>query len=255
MKIAKGVEMLELTATLATGADLIHPTLIWDEATVILVDAGLPGLLPQFQAAITQAGIPFERLTKIIITHHDMDHIGGLAQMLQAASQMGTTPPKIEVLAHEAEKPYIQAEVPPLRLTQIEAQLNSLSEERRPQMQALAENLRASYPKLKVSVNQTLADGETLPYCGGIAVIYTPGHTPGHISLYLKESKTLIAGDMLNVTDGFLVPAPSFTTFDKEAAARSLEKLTNYDIEAVVCYHGGLYLDQVNQRIAEIAGA
>jgi glyoxylase-like metal-dependent hydrolase (beta-lactamase superfamily II) len=126
VKIAKGVEILEITATLATGAELIHPTLIWDEGTVILVDAGSPGQLPQFQAAMAQAGAPFERLSKIIITHHDMDHPGGLAGMLNSAPQ------KIAVLAHEAEKPYIQAEVPPLRLAQIEAQINFLPEERRP---------------------------------------------------------------------------------------------------------------------------
>lgn len=39
--------------------------------------------------------------------------------------------------------------------------------------------------------------GDILPWCGGIEIIDTKGHMPGHISLYLKEFKTLITGDAL----------------------------------------------------------
>jgi len=85
---------------------------------------------------------------------------------------------------------------------------------------------------------------------GGITVIYTPGHTPGHISLHLKQSKTLITGDALFVDGGLLVPAPRYINFDKDLAMKSLEKFTRYDIEAVICYHGGVYTSNANQRIA-----
>jgi glyoxylase-like metal-dependent hydrolase (beta-lactamase superfamily II) len=36
----------------------------------------------------------------------------------------------------------------------------------------------------KAKVDETLADNQELSYCGGIQVIFTPGHSPGHISLY-----------------------------------------------------------------------
>ena len=36
-------------------------------------------------------------------------------------------------------------------------------------------------------------------------------------------------------------------------AKRSLEKLAAYDIETVVCYHGGPYAGDVNAQIAELA--
>jgi glyoxylase-like metal-dependent hydrolase (beta-lactamase superfamily II) len=92
-----------------------------------------------------------------------------------------------------------------------------------------------------------------LPYCGGITVINTPGHTPGHISLYHKPSKTLIAGDAMIVADGRLLgPNPQYT-LDMKTAIESLKKLMQYDIETVICYHGGLYKDNANRRIAELA--
>lgn len=95
MKIANGVEMLDLMANLSFGADLLHPTLLWDEETVILVDGGLPGFRPQIEEAMGKAGVPLEKLSKIIITHHDMDHIGGIPSLLKASSH------PIEVLSQQ----------------------------------------------------------------------------------------------------------------------------------------------------------
>jgi len=40
-----------------------------------------------------------------------------------------------------------------------------------------------------------------------------------------------------------------------ETAMKSLKKLTQYDIETVICYHGGVYRDDANTRLAELASA
>jgi glyoxylase-like metal-dependent hydrolase (beta-lactamase superfamily II) len=92
-----------------------------------------------------------------------------------------------------------------------------------------------------------------LPYCGGLQVIFTPGHAPGHICLYLKESKTLIAGDAMICSEGNLRGPVQQTTLDMDEALQSLNKLASFEIEQVICYHGGLYQGNVNERIAEIA--
>lgn len=248
MKIADGVEMLEIPANLMTGPGIVNPVLFWDEAEVILVDAGFPRQVQQFREAFAKGGVSFERLSKIIVTHSDTDHIGGLSGILN------DSPRKIDVLAHEKEKPYIETDLPPIRLAQMEAQLETLPEERRQQMTELCESLKANYKKLRANVDLTVEDGEELPYCGGIIVVFTPGHTPGHICLYHKPSKTLIAGDMLNVENGVLVHAPRFTCLDREQYDKSIIRLTLYDIKTVICYHGGVYLESPNKRIAELAG-
>ncbi|MBX4148434.1 MBL fold metallo-hydrolase [Paenibacillus lautus] len=69
-----------------------------------MIDAGIPYRLPVFQEVMAQAGIPLDKLKKIILTHHDLDHIGGLTELLNAI------PHKIDILATEEEKPYIQGE-------------------------------------------------------------------------------------------------------------------------------------------------
>ncbi len=175
-----------------------------------------------------------------------MDHIGGLSSILNELPQ------KVEVLSHNGEKPYIQCEQPPIRLDQIKAQLDFLQGEQHLQMKMLYDNLKANYKSLRANVDKTVADGEKLPYCGGIEVIFTPGHTPGHICLYLKERKILIAGDVFNVDHERLVSSPEFTIIDKSSAKKSLKKLSEYDIETIICYHGGVYNNNANRSIIEL---
>jgi len=58
---------------------------------------------------------------------------------------------------------------------------------------------------------------------------------------------------MLAVKEGNLVKADSSTNFDTDLSIKSLKKLTVYDIETVICYHGGFYKGNANQRIKELS--
>lgn len=242
MKIANGVEMLEMSANIMGKPTTINPTLILDNNAIILVDAGYPGQLPQIREAIEKTGVEFNKLNMVLLTHHDIDHIGSLSSIVKEL------PNSVKLLAHEEEKAYIEGDKTPIKLAQLEVNINSLSEE----MKIVYEKLKVGFQNCKVNIDKTLTDGEELPYAGGIKVIYTPGHTIGHICLYLKQSKTLIAGDLLCVEGGVLVKAPSFTNFDISLTMESLKKLMEYDIETVICYHGGIYKNKVIERIKEL---
>ncbi len=113
--------------------------------------------------------------------------------------------------------------------------------------------MKGAFEASRTQVDKTLTDGETLPYCGGIKVIHTPGHTLGHICLYLERNKTLIAGDALEVEGEALVTAPLSTNYDMALCRESLKKLAQYEIASVICYHGGLFDDHPNQHIAALA--
>lgn len=248
MRITDGVEMLEISAILENGSSVIHPVLIWDNEDVILVDTGLPNQFTQIKEAIEAANISFDRLSKIIITHHDMDHIGTLRSILDTSSQ------NIDVFAHQLEVPFIEAEIPPIRLTQLDEALIHLSGDHREKILPLYETLKNSYKKYKVFVNNPVADGETLACCGGVVFIHTPGHTLGHTSLYLTQKKILITGDIIQIKDNQLAPAPKATIIDYAASAQSIRKLAQYKIDTLLCYHGGLYCAKdINQRMLELA--
>ena len=233
MKIHEGLHVLEL----GVQERRMHPTLIFDNKNVILIDAGLPGQLENIYEEVRKAGVDFEMINKIFITHHDLDHIGSLASVTQNSKN------KIEVLASAGEKPYIEGEKTPIKFTA--ERLNSMPEDKRNEM---LEQIR----NLKTKVDKIIEDNEEFNYCGGIKVIHTPGHTPGHTCFYLKKYKTLVTGDALNVVNGELVGPNLEYTFDMGEANRSLKKLTQYDIETVICYHGGVFTKNPNKKIAEL---
>lgn len=248
MRIASGVEMLELSAELMNGPGTLCPALIWDEQNAVLVDAGLPGMAGQFLEAVRAAGVAPQRINAIIITHHDLDHIGSLGELQQTLKR------HVEVLSHPEEVPYIQGERPPIKMTpkmmeQMQEQMRDLPEERRQAMRTMMESMKSQ----KYKVDRTVEDGEILPYCGGIQIIHTPGHTPGHICLYHRATRTLIAGDSLFVDGGKLAPAPAFINADTPMALSSLKKLLRCDVASIIAYHGGIFQDSPNERLAEIA--
>jgi len=244
MNIATGVEMLDIPAEIRGTQTLIHPMLIWDDQTTVLVDAGFPGQVPEFRRAIAEAGVCFDGINKIIITHHDRDHTGSLRAIL------AELPRKVSVLAHEEEKAYIEGRIPPFKATLANAPDSPYP----PEIKTAFLTQMFDYPDFAVNVHKTLEDGEGLPFCGGLTIIHTPGHTPGHICLYLHQSKTLIAGDALLVEGGKLGLLPKFASFDWHLAVRSLDKVAGYDVATVICYHGGVWKGDIKRSIAELSG-
>lgn len=242
MKIATGVEMIELQVEAFGGRTVLNPTLVWDDETAVLIDAGMPGSWESIRAAMSRAGIPADQLRAVILTHQDLDHIGSLPEILQ---ERGSS---VEVYAHELDKPYIEGTLPLFKTTPANMAkiLETLPEGERQKALALFENP----PKAKV--DRTLADGDELPFCGGIRVVHTPGHTPGHICLYLKTSKTLVAGDAMIYMGGSLRGPVSQTTPDMDTALGSLKKLVNLEIESVICYHGGYCHDNVRDQLNQL---
>lgn len=243
MKIADGITTIDLTADMVGRQMQIHPTLIWDDRDVILIDTGIPGQAGAISEAMEKAGVSLNQLTKVILTHQDIDHIGSLPEILKAVNH------KIEVLAHGDDKPYIEGDLPLLKVNpeRIAKMMESLPEEDRQKVQAIYATSIAS------TVDRTVSDGEVLPYGGGITVIHTPGHTPGHISLYHQKSKTLITGDALTAPNGVISGPNPPVTPDMEKAMKSIQKFVDYDIENVICFHGGVISENAKEQIVALA--
>jgi glyoxylase-like metal-dependent hydrolase (beta-lactamase superfamily II) len=89
-------------------------------------------------------------------------------------------------------------------------------------------------------VESIVKGGETIPDCGGIRVLHTPGHTEGSISLHLPHIKTLIAGDAIVSAGEHLVVSPAYLSSDPQEAERSVKSLIemNLDLERILVGHG-----------------
>lgn len=104
-------------------------------------------------------------------------------------------------------------------------------------------------------VDQLLTDGQRLDLAGGVRVVSTPGHTPGHLCLYLERSRTLIAGDALLAHCRRVYGPSSEFSADLPAARKSVRKLAELDVRAIVCYHGALVDDDANGQLRRLAAA
>lgn len=243
MKIENGIYMLEIESNTTGKPTTIYPTLILNNDSLILIDTGFPGVFNQICEAIEKEGLQISKLDTIIFTHQDIDHIGNVVDILKKVTG------DIEIFSHEEEKAYINGEKTPVKLAMLESNFENLPDN----MKAAHKMLKAGFQNNKVNIDETLINGQELPYCGGITVIHTPGHTPGHICLYFNHWKILIAGDIFAVNDGLLLRGNQDYNFDNEENKKSIQKLMKYDIETVICYHGGIYNVNVNKRIAELA--
>jgi glyoxylase-like metal-dependent hydrolase (beta-lactamase superfamily II) len=232
VRVANGVYVLPIPRSPQEPESFLNLTLIVDEQNGnMLVDAGLPDQAEAIGVALLEGGIGVRDLKRIIFTHQDLDHVGSGAALVR---QSGA-----RVLAHPADAPHIDGS---LRLLKPSAEML----EQRPQMREILERLEP------VGVDEHLEDGARLEIAGGIRVIFTPGHTPGHLSLYLERSKVLIAGDALRAERGSLTgPNPSMT-LEMGTALQSLRRLAGLEIDTIVCYHGGVVSEDANGQLRRV---
>ncbi|MDR9856176.1 MBL fold metallo-hydrolase [Paenibacillus sp. VCA1] len=239
MKLGQQIVSVELYNQPGAAEPAYQPVLLWDDKHgATLVDTGMMGQMEQMEKAVREAGLRLSDIQRIILTHQDVDHVGNLPALIAAN-------PNIEVWAHADDIPYITGEKRIIKMT----------DERIVQMPEAAQSaIRALFEKLpSIRISRVLEDGEMLDIHGGMRVIHTPGHTPGHVCLYLPEEKLLLAADELRVVDGDLAgPPEGFFTPDMKEAIRSMHKLTDLTLNGIFCYHGGLYDRNPSARLAEL---
>jgi glyoxylase-like metal-dependent hydrolase (beta-lactamase superfamily II) len=232
MRIANGVYVLTIPRSPQEAGSYLNLTLIVDEENgTTLVDAGLPDQTEAIGAALVEAGIGVRDLRRIIFTHQDLDHVGSGAALVRRSGA--------RVLAHSADAPYIEG-----RLSSLKPTPEML--EQRPQMREVLERLEP------VGVDEQVENGSRLDLAGGTQVIFTPGHTPGHISLYLEGSKVLVAGDALTADRGYLNGPNPLATLDMRTAMQSVKRLAYLDVDTIVCYHGGVVSEGANEQLRRV---
>jgi len=208
-----------------------QPCFVWDKQNIILVDCGFIGALPYLEKALGCHGVSVAQITGLVLTHHDHDHMG-------AASAIKRINPHVKIYASAIEAPYISAQEKPLRLRQAEEIQLTLPPEQQDFGRAFCQMLRTVEP---VEVDVFLHDGERMDWCEGCRILWTPGHTPGHISLLLENDALIITGDAIALENGKPVIANPQYTLDIGQAQKSMEKLLAIKAKAYYCYHGGVF--------------
>ena len=197
----------------------------------ILIDAGIPGSAAAIRRGAEERFGKDARPMAIILTHGHFDHVGALKHL----AEEWDTP----VIAHRLEHPYLSGRIayPPPDPTVGGGIMCALS---------------ALYPRGPVDVSpwlQTLPNDGSVPYMPGWQWLHTPGHTPGHISLWREDDRALIAGDAFITTkqesayavltqEPELHGPPMYFTPEWQEARNSVIKLAALKPELVITGHG-----------------
>lgn len=221
-------------------ASVIHPVVIESSSGLILFDAGYPGQLPDFETALDEVGLSLSDVKTIIVSHHDHDHIGSLNDFLARI-------PNLHIVASEHDKPCITGESESLRLLQAEEFNKTLSGEAKAFGEQFVQYLRGIDTS---PVHAVVRDGDAI--CQGVRAVATPGHMPGHLSLFLEDDRVLLAADALAIEDGELVIANPQYTLDMREAIRSARKIKDLRPKKIVCYHGNTFEGDIDSSIDRI---
>jgi len=201
-----------------------------DEDGVTLIDTGMPRSEKKILAYLDTLGKSADEVKRILLTHSDVDHVGALAALVRASGAR-TYASQIESRAIAAGKSSRQSYSSGFSL-------------RRFLFAILSPFFRAE----PFQVDEILEDGQTLPALGGLRVMSTPGHTPGHLSFYVPAAGVLFCGDSMVVSDEkVLYGSRPEVTWDREQARESVRAQADLGASIVCSGHGPVVEDAVGK--------
>ncbi len=202
-----------------------------DDDTWVLVDAGLKSSYAKIKKVAAELFGADSKPSCIILTHGHFDHTGSLKKLADEWNS--------PIYCHYLELPYLsgRSSYPPPDPSVGGGLMSTVS---------------WVYPRKAINVEDhlhILPPNESVPNLPQWKYIYTPGHAPGHVSLYRAKDKVLIAGDafvttrsesamsIMNQTRKISGP-PKYFTYDWEAARNSVRRLADLNPHVVATGHG-----------------
>lgn len=197
----------------------------------VLIDAGMPKSADEIIAVAEKRFGEDAKPKAIILTHGHFDHVGAIIELVKHW--------QVPVYAHTLELPYLTGNKD---YPQPDPSVDS----------GLVAKMSPMFPNeaidLGESIHELPPDG-TVPFMEGFQWIHTPGHTPGHVSLYRERDGALIAGDaFVTVKQESLYKVfiqekevngpPKYLTPDWNAAFESVKKLAALKPTLAVTGHG-----------------
>jgi glyoxylase-like metal-dependent hydrolase (beta-lactamase superfamily II) len=226
-----GVHRIELPLPFELATVNVH--LVRLDDGYLLIDCGIEtdACFAALDAGLTELGIGWREIRRILLTHMHPDHMGLSVRLLQLTGA--------ELLMHQREaRQLAMVNTPAERSGWIDRAFfdSGVPEPLQARIEMHLVEIRRNFHAL--TPDRLLTGGEAIPTSlGPLEVIWTPGHSPGHICLYSARHRILFSGDQIlpNIT-------PNISWMPEEDALAdfllSLERLKPVDVELILPSHG-----------------
>lgn len=220
VQLAPGVWRIPLIRDFVNGFMLRD-----DDGQVTLVDMGIASSGKKVMAALASIGSGPSDVTRLMLTHAHADHAGGAAYVAKETGREFGLHAEDAEFAREGKNP---PRDPRFRVGRLMSRTDKGFE--------------------PVPVGETFSDGQVIPFAGGIEVIHTPGHSPGHAAYLHRDSGVLITGDSIFNVLGLRWSIKSFCT-DFRMSQETAVRLAELDYSTAAFTHGAHLSDNPREHI------
>ena len=239
-EILPGVHVVPLAQGLGAPGGVMNISLLVGDGRITAVDAGLPGSATAILDYLEEIGLAPQAIRRVIITHHHLDHVGGLPELLERSGA--------EVWAHRDDAPVIEGTVP--RLPSRPSASRRCSPPFRPNnviRSGAHEEDGRDRPRQRRSAPRWWRGAE---HSRRRADPHGPAIRPDACA-YLPALSLLIAGDPLRLEDGVIHESPTGFAADADQALASAKSVVALGFDGFIGYHGGYVVTGARELLGD----
>ena len=198
-QVAKGIH-LQVSNTFDSNIGLIQ-----SGDRLVIIDAGTGAHIQNLERGLSSLNHSIEDITDIVLTHSHIDHIGGVAPIMD----------RTDVTLHLHEKEASRINSGDMQLT-------------------LSSTFGVQLPEMKIE--QSFKDGDELAL-GELkaTVLHTPGHSEGSCCFHFEDEGVMFTGDTLFAGGRF--GRVDFPTGNPQQLVKSLGTLTKIEFSTALPGH------------------
>lgn len=216
---------------------------ITDDRGFSLIDLGCggDGCVDRIRRGLAQLDLPLHNLHTVLLSHAHPDHMGASEMLLRECTPT--------VMIHRDD---IEQARDPRRLVHtfdIELARNLYRDEKSHIWDFSTFFERSGCPmSLPVFPDRMLTEGESVELAGyQFEIIHTPGHSPGHISLFDAETGILYGGDLIGEVVAWYTPSAGGVI----GYLSSLDRMEERQPRMILPAHGGIIRNPL-EKIGEV---
>lgn len=230
-EVVPGIHMLELPLPFSLG--IVNVWLVRLESGWLLIDTGMQteACFDALVRALEGLSVEWRDIRRILLTHIHPDHMGLASRLIPLTG----APLDLHWADQELLMQIVNTDVHYDWQQEILITAG-VSTEMRALVHASMLEIQQSFERL--SPDRLLSGGETIATAHGLLeVIWTPGHSPGHVCLYDRERRVLISGDhILQHISPNIGWQPGHDALGEFLS--SLDRIAALDVDLILPSHG-----------------